>query len=484
MYKKSSTGWLKHLDFMILDIICLQLAFIMGYFLRHHSLNPYGNTIYRNEAIVFALIQLMIMFFDDSFKNVMKRGYMVEMGKTIKNMIYIIVLGVFYLFLIQEGDQFSRATIILTGVIYGVISYLMRAGWKMVLRKRSSGEHSGRSLLIITTEKQSQSVVKNMLSFDYIGVRPTGIVLVDQDRTGHKIQGVPVVSNLANVAEYVCREWFDEVLIVLPEGKEIPQKVFDAFTEMGITIHVKIADVNEMQGKNQTVERMGNYTVITTCINMASAGQLILKRIMDICGGLVGCILTGIIFLFVAPVIYIKSPGPIFFSQYRVGKNGRKFKIYKFRSMYMDAEERKKELMKQNRVSDGMMFKLDFDPRVIGNEILPDGTKKTGIGNFIRVTSLDEFPQFFNVLKGDMSIVGTRPPTLDEWNKYELHHRARLAIKPGITGMWQVSGRSEITDFEEVVKLDTEYISEWNVGMDIKLLWKTVVSVIRRDGSM
>ena len=94
------------------------------------------------------------------------------------------------------------------------------------------------------------------------------------------------------------------------------------------------------------------------------------------------------------------------------------------------------------------------------------------------------FPQFFNVLKGDMSIVGTRPPTLDEWNKYELHHRARLAIKPGITGMWQVSGRSEITDFEEVVKLDTEYISEWNVGMDIKLLWKTVVSVIKRDGSM
>ena len=484
MYKKLSTGWLKHLDFMILDMICLQLAFVMGYFLRHHSLNPYENAIYRNEAIVFALIQLMIMFFDDSFKNVLKRGYLAESGKTIKNMVYIIVLGVFYLFLIQEGDQFSRATIILTGLLYGIISYLVRAVWKVVLKKRGEGEHNGRSLLILTTEKQSQSVVKNMLDFEYSGVHPKGIVLVDQDGTGRSVHGVPVVSSLSDVAEYVCREWFDEVLIVLPAGREIPQKIFDAFTEMGITIHVKIADVNEMQGKNQTVEHMGNYTVITTCINMASAGQLVLKRIMDICGGLVGCLMTGIIFLFVAPAIYIKSPGPIFFSQERVGKNGKKFKMYKFRSMYMDAEERKAELMKQNRVSDGMMFKLDFDPRVIGNEILPDGTKKTGIGNFIRVTSLDEFPQFFNVLKGDMSIVGTRPPTLDEWNKYELHHRARLAIKPGITGMWQVSGRSEITDFEEVVKLDTEYISEWNVGMDIKLLWKTVVSVIKRDGSM
>ena len=270
------------------------------------------------------------------------------------------------------------------------------------------------------------------------------------------------------------------MLIVLPDGKEIPQKVFDAFTEMGITIHVKIADVNEMQGKNQTVERMGNYTVITTCINMASAGELVLKRIMDICGGLAGCILTGIIFLFVAPAIYIKSPGPIFFSQYRVGKNGRKFKIYKFRSMYMDAEERKKELMKQNRVNDGLMFKMENDPRVIGSEKGPG----KGIGNFIRKTSLDEFPQFFNVLKGDMSLVGTRPPTVDEWEKYELHHRARLAIKPGLTGMWQVSGRSDITDFEEVVKLDTKYISEWSFMLDIRILFKTVLIVLGQKGSM
>ena len=143
----------------------------------------------------------------------------------------------------------------------------------------------------------------------------------------------------------------------------------------------------------------------------------------------------------------------------------------------MDAEERKKELMKDNRVEDGMMFKLEFDPRVIGNKVLPNGEKKTGIGNLIRKTSLDEFPQFLNVLKGDMSLVGTRPPTLDEWEKYELHHRARLAIKPGITGMWQVSGRSDITDFEEVVKLDMKYIANWNFGLDIKILFMTVFKV-------
>ena len=161
------------------------------------------------------------------------------------------------------------------------------------------------------------------------------------------------------------------------------------------------------------MEKIGNYTVLTTSINYASARQLFLKRLMDIAGGLVGCIFTAILFIFVAPAIYIASPGPIFFSQERVGKNGKKFKMYKFRSMYMDAEERKSELMKDNKLGDGKMFKLDFDPRVIGNKVLPDGTRKTGIGDFIRRTSIDEFPQFFNVLKGDSGIIGTTKKNLD-----------------------------------------------------------------------
>lgn len=165
-------------------------------------------------------------------------------------------------------------------------------------------------------------------------------------------------------------------------------------------------------------------------------------------------------------------------SGYPVSKSG------KIRSMVMDADEKKAELMKENRLADNMMFKLDFDPRIIGNKILPDGTHETGIGEFIRKTSLDEFPQFFNVLSGQMSLVGTRPPTPDEWEKYEYRHRARLSIKPGITGMWQVSGRSNITDFEEVIKLDTEYINNWSLGLDISLLLKTVVNVFKRDGAL
>lgn len=177
-----------------------------------------------------------------------------------------------------------------------------------------------------------------------------------------------------------------------------PEQVLKRLVETGVTIHLNLARTENILGKRQFTEQIGNYTVLTTAMNYASTKQLLAKRLMDITGGLVGCVLTGIIFIFVAPAIYISSPGPIFFAQERVGKNGKKFKMYKFRSMYMDAEARKAELMKQNKMSDAKMFKLDFDPRVIGNKILPDGTRKTGIGDFIRRTSLDEFPQFFNVL--------------------------------------------------------------------------------------
>ena len=152
--------------------------------------------------------------------------------------------------------------------------------------------------------------------------------------------------------------------------------------------------------------------------------------------------------------------------------------------MYMDAESRKEELAEKNRLADGRMFKLDWDPRIIGARRLPDGSVKKGVGNLIREWSLDEFPQFFNVLKGDMSLVGTRPPTVDEWEKYEIRHRGRLAVKTGITGLWQVSGRNRITDFDEVVRLDKKYISEWSLGLDLRILLKTILVVLSRDGAM
>ena len=215
---------------------------------------------------------------------------------------------------------------------------------------------------------------------------------------------------------------------------------------------------------------MGPYNVVTFATTMYGTGSLIVKRVMDIMGGIVGLVITAIAFIFVAPAIWIEDKGPVFFSQKRVGKNGRIFKIYKFRSMYVDAEERKQELMKNNEMS-GAMFKMKDDPRI------------TKVGKFIRKTSIDELPQFFNILKGDMSLVGTRPPTIDEVNVYENWHRRRLSIKPGLTGLWQVSGRNQINDFDDVVKYDLEYIDNWSVLLDIKLILKTIFVVFKGTGS-
>ena len=189
------------------------------------------------------------------------------------------------------------------------------------------------------------------------------------------------------------------------------------------------------------------------------------KRVCDILLSIIGIIVFAIPMLIVAILIKLDSKGPVIFKQERVGLNGRHFKMYKFRSMVADAEAMKKELADKNKVSSGLMFKMEDDPRI------------TKVGKFIRKTSIDELPQFFNVLFGTMSLVGTRPPTVDEVAQYDTRHWRRLSIKPGITGMWQTSGRSEITDFEEVVALDKEYIDNWSLWLDLKIMFKTVFQV-------
>ena len=469
MYRKNANGWLKHIDFIILDMICLQIAFMMAYFIKNGNIHLYNDYLYRNMAIILEVTDLMVLLIFGTLKSVLKRGHYQEFVKTLKHGFIVCLLAVLYLFTVQKGIFFSRFVLFLTIGIYFILTYIVRELWKSHIKK---GVNSGkrRKLLIVSSNTIADKVIENVEKNNYSRYDIVGVALLDKDLIGKQINNVSVVANNETVGMYACKEWVDEVLIVLPKEIAYPNTLIEQLTLAGITVHMNLAKVVNSPGKKQFVEKIGDYTVLTTSINYASLNELFLKRVFDIICGALGCILTLVICIFIGPAIYIASPGPIFFSQERVGKNGKKFKMYKFRSMYLDAEERKAELMKHNKLGDGKMFKLDFDPRVIGNKVMPDGSHKTGVGEFIRKTSLDEFPQFFNVLKGDMSIIGTRPPLISETNLYELHHRARLAIKPGITGMWQVSGRSDITDFEEVVRLDKEYITNWNIGLDIKIL--------------
>lgn len=491
MYQRNTHGWTKHLDFMMLDLVSLQISFVLTCMARNGFKNPYENSTYVNLLLTMTLISALLSVVLDTYKNVLKRGPYAELLKTLKQVSLVFLLITLYLFTIKSGDDISRVVLYLTIFCYFCVSYGSRILWKGFLKKRKIGAGAS-ALLIVTTKELAADILENFQKNSLNSFLIRGVVLIknenEEESLPEEIQNLPagirVLSYGENTARMLCREWIDEAFICIPTELRYPEKLINQFMEMGIVVHFCVSDSSMPMARKQFLERVGSYTVLTTGINYAGAGQLFVKRVLDIVLGVVGCLITGLLTLVLGPLIYIKSPGPIFFSQVRIGRNGKKFRMYKFRSMYLDAEERKEELLKENRMADGMMFKLDFDPRIIGSKMLPDGTVKKGIGNFIRDWSLDEFPQFFNVLKGDMSMVGTRPPTVDEWEKYDLHHRVRLAVKPGITGLWQVSGRSNITDFDEVVKLDTRYITEWNVAMDVKIFLKTVLVVFRKDGAM
>ncbi len=279
------------------------------------------------------------------------------------------------------------------------------------------------------------------------------------------------LGSLENLEHIIHEQGIDQVYMLNSNGKGIDfQYYLNLCVEMGVTFRLVMCEYVK-QFAYSYVSSIGTYPVITWHTVSLNVGSRALKRIMDIFGSLVGIILSSPVMLLTAIAIKLDSPGPVIFKQERVGQNGRHFFMYKFRSMCKDAEAMKAKLAKQNEMAGGFMFKMHDDPRI------------TKVGRFIRKTSIDELPQFFNVLLGSMSLVGTRPPTLDEVDKYERNHWRRMSIKPGITGMWQVSGRSSVKNFDEIVQLDTEYIDKWSIFLDIRILLLTVVKVFKRDGA-
>ena len=487
MYRKGISSWRKHWDFMLMDFIFMQLCILASYeYFVHFVGEAYQTFPLRLVEVTLLFSQVIVILFTSPFKNVLKRSNTQEFARTVSYVGLVFLVELFILFIIHEIGNISRLILFVGAILYGLVTLLSRIALKTALKRTSRATKGGRSVVAITTRELADGIVKNFDGPAFRDMRLTGLVLMDENFEGEEPdtrygENVKVVGNESNILDFIAHGWVDEVFINLPPWLQIPDEVLDEIYTMGITVHLCVI-APESAGKLY-VERFGNYSVLTSSMKFVTPSQMFLKRIVDILGGVVGCLITILIMIFVGPLIFIKSPGPIFFKQTRVGRNGKTFKMFKFRSMYMDAEARKAEYMKQNKIQDGLMFKMDDDPRIIGSEHKGKDGRPKGIGNFIRNTSLDEFPQFFNVLKGDMSIVGTRPPTLDEWERYDLNHRVRMSIKPGITGLWQTSGRSKITDFDEVVRLDSEYIRNWTLWEDIEIIFKTIKVVLTRDGA-
>lgn len=471
MFQRESL--IKHYVFLCIDISALAAAFVLSNYLRFQeiSIGAYEN-LYINVFVVSIIACFAGNIILKLDKHIFDRGAYQEFLAVCKSAFCIGVAVMVYFFLSQQGIYYSRLQWAYYFIIYFFLSYIGHQAAKWFIAKYYKNSRSCKKIMLITSSDKVEDILEKFQRTNNWYFEITCITIVDRDQMGSKIQGIPVIANTDTMLERAKNIALDGVFINVSYKSH---SVFDVrrtlhdFQEMGVIVHVNI-DALELDVTDKVIENLGFFKVVSYASKLREPGQLVLKRCMDIAGGLVGTILTLIIGVFVAIAIKLDSPGPVIFSQNRVGKNGRHFKMYKFRSMYIDAEERKKELLQRNEMK-GAMFKITDDPRI------------TKIGRFIRKYSIDELPQFFNVLKGDMSLVGTRPPTVEEVQKYKTEQKRRLSVTPGMTGLWQTSGRSEIYDFDEIVKLDLEYIDKWSIGLDIKLLVKTIVVCVKGDGA-
>ncbi len=489
----------------IVDLIMLFISNSITYLIciLIHKSYEITNAELVQYTLIFVFSYLLIFAGFNSSIDLSKQNRYFELISVLRNCLLTYMTIAVMLVLTKNNIINMRFLYIFSLGLFIVFSSMGRYALKRILIYNFSKTKLATLVAVVTTSDRAEDFVKN-LSEDW-SRKVKGIILIDavEEKGKYKhhkpikelnedgsvttliseeleyvteIGGIPVVANKDNFIDWVKAESVDEIFINIPytADKTITDGFIEELKSMGIIIHTnlpnleKLIETNEFE--NFTCEVYAKYPFATLSVVSHCPTALAFKRITDILGALVGLIISVPIILITAIPLLIESPGPLFFKQQRVGKNGRLFNIYKLRSMYTDAEERKKELMKNNKM-DGLMFKMDDDPRI------------TKVGKFIRKTSIDELPQFWNVLKGDMSLIGTRPPTIDEFEQYESHHKRRLSMRPGITGMWQVSGRSDITDFEEVVKLDCQYIDNWSFWLDIKILFKTIKVVLTHDGA-
>lgn len=486
MHIKSKYSWMKHLDFIIIDAVLLNLSLILAYFIRTRNLKMFLFSQYRSIAIILTILHLCIVLFSSTYSDILYRGYFTEFKKVALHTLKLVIFSFVLLFLMGNIGETSRFILTAFPIFFLVFSYFVHILWKKFLLRTTKRGENIRQFVVVTDQRHINEAMSKLKDGTDVSFSIKGVCLTKEPDINSTLfreseyKGTPIVAIGKDMYDYCVNEIVDGVVICLGT-KHIDEmrQLADNFLSMGVTVYV-VMNLFAKDMPHTMFTHLNSARVISTSINTASPLALFVKRAADIVFGAVGCIATGFLFLILAPLIKKADPkGPVFFKQERAGRNGRTFYMYKFRSMYADAEERKDALRKDNEM-EGLMFKIDGDPRVLGSG--KDGTRK-GLGYRIREWSLDEFPNAWSILKGDMSVVGTRPPTMDEYEKYELRHKSRLAVKPGLTGLWQVSGRSDITDFDEIVKLDNEYIQNWTVGLDIKIMLKTFVAVFKRQGS-
>ncbi len=455
--------------FLVSDLIATCATYLMALMIRHPIVGTEG--VFRFKAIdeYLLLLAVIVGIWALVFSFV---GLYTREGRLSRTATAILVLqglvvshSILGMLLFYAKVRFlSRAVIALFFVLnFGGI-LLGR-----ILVERIAHGRERRRTLVIGASELADRLARSLAREE--GHEIAGFVLDPESADAAVPSAVPVLGRLEELQRIIeTNQPLDEVAIALPgRRREALEPMVCLCEDRGLVVREAI----EPLGRNPrmtTLEQIGGVAVLTISHAATDIPRLAVKRIIDIVGAVVGLSITAILFPFIALGIKLSSRGPIFYSQERVGLNGRIFRLYKFRTMVDGAHAQQKDLMARNEAM-GPNFKITQDPRI------------TPIGRFLRKTSLDEFPQFWNVLIGEMSLVGPRPFDVREVEKHKWHYHKRCGMRPGLTCIWQARGRSEISDFEQIVAMDEEYIRNWSLHLDFRLLVETIPAVLKGTGA-
>ena len=454
---------------LLIDAAALAVSFSASYGALKaglHVIQPYTAETVQTYLTMLALSFLLAFFLQPASNGLLFGAFQRELGRIARYCLVMTMTFALLLFLIKSPMVDSRYLFFLTMLLNGAFVSLFHLLYKR-LALRAYRRSDAVSLLGVVTGSADAAALIEDVKKDF-SRRVAGVILLDGD--AESVAGVPVIGDVTTLIECIRRDALDEVLFHVPYALlETMAGEIEEIKSMGTVVDLYVPLAENYGGGARTVDMIGNCPVVSVAAKRLDPSALAVKRLCDVVLSLIGLVISVPIIGVVAVPLLMESKGPLFFTQKRVGRNGRVFQIYKVRSMYQDAEQRKQALLNQNEMQ-GPMFKIAADPRI------------TKVGRFIRKTSIDELPQLFNVLKGDMSLVGPRPPLVEEFTCYESRYKRRLSMRPGITGFWQVNGRNEVPDFEDVVRMDLNYIDNWSLRLDAWILFKTVGAVLSFSG--
>jgi exopolysaccharide biosynthesis polyprenyl glycosylphosphotransferase len=480
---------------IVSDLCLVTISFLIGYFLRDKVLDIYPLSFLEKYlwdenlrpigyyAIYIGLLPVLLFIWWGllTYFGMYKSSRIGKLQDAIIIIFKTTVVGFIlfgsYVFILRMQDDISRLFVGFTFFSAAFLISLEKIALVNILKilSRRSGSFKStlvvfRNILIVGTGKRAKVFMDLIKNNPFWGIKILGIVDVDPKYKGEIINGYKVIGSLDDMPEILSRNIIDEVVFIVP--RSWLNKIEDVILlceSAGLTVDLAV-NLFELKLSKAKQTDLGGFPLLTFESTPEKLEFLFVKRMFDFVASGIGLIFLLPLFAIIAIVIKVTSKGLVFYKQERCGLYGRRFIFYKFRTMVQDADSRLQELLKYNEM-DGPVFKMTNDPRI------------TKIGKWLRKYSLDELPQLWNVLKGDMSLVGPRPPLPAEVQNYNIWQRRKLSMRPGITCLWQVSGRNKISDFKEWASLDLEYIDNWSLWLDFKILFKTIPVVLLGIGA-